>query len=58
MSIKEILFFDSKGKDDLCPICQQKTLYISIETEKGFFKKEKYTQYVCDKCGCVWKVKE
>ena len=47
MRIKEII-----GWKDI------ETLCIPIESIKqGVFKIEHYTEYTCDNCGCIWRIK-
>lgn len=64
MRIKEIIGWKDieedniTEKDNICPFCKNETLCIPIESIKqGVFKIEHYTEYTCDNCGCIWRIK-
>ena len=46
-------------KDNIYPFCKNETLCIPIEIyNEGIFRKiSRFTEYTCDKCGCIWRVK-
>ena len=61
MKIKEIIGWKSNiiEKDNICPHCGNETLCIPIGVQnKGIFGKiSHFTEYTCNKCGCIWRVK-
>ena len=56
---KDIKKNNTIQKDYICPFCGNETLCIPIGSVKvGLFKIEYYTEYSCDRCGCIWRIKK
>ena len=50
---------EKQEKDCVCPYCGNETSCIPIGSiYQGLFKDKYYIEYTCDKCGCMWRVKQ
>lgn len=57
MEYKEIIGFKKESDDFTCPMCRIKTNKLIAPQIKINGTKFFENIYICDNCGCIWKIK-